>query len=489
MYVKRKILVVDDTPDINYLIKLQLDKNLYDVVCVSDAVRAEDYLRNVQFNLVLCDVNLGRTKGYDLIRSRRKNGDNFTPFVFITGQSSIESEELTKNLGAVDYISKPFGRLQIPVCAARYARPTATQRPIPRDQRVLFVNNTSALEEILKDKIEHNIEGFTCDISNVRTKLESKYFDIIVFGGKLTEDHLQLIGDFQNLRPKTKFMIYSGGLNISERNQLGDSIDITDSDEFKSENKLSNKINEVINDRKQRAGEDLLKRIPAYAFGVGTRGCGKTLLFDIAAPFDLLASRDFDSRTNRKSRNLIELLQASKRFKTDEQLDNLESSSRLNLSYIFDTSRYVVPVADACLHMLTTRQDVFSVVTPYEVACKLREDMIGASQKNPVCFLPIFADPNLIIKRLMKRPGFNPAQSEQIIEQYELYRGDLNFAKKPFFNTSFRVDVEQINQNPQKQVEQEIVRNSIDERFEKAIMYKSAEEIVHKFVSLQKKYP
>jgi len=100
-----KILAVDDEKEILILIQKALEKEGHEVTCVTDAgtLKAEDY---GTFDLMLLDVMMPGIDGFTLCRNVRGLVDY--PIIFLTAKVMEDDMILGLNLGADDYITKPF---------------------------------------------------------------------------------------------------------------------------------------------------------------------------------------------------------------------------------------------------------------------------------------------------------------------------------------------------------------------------------------------
>ena len=104
--MKECILVVEDDVDINNLIKKSLEKNNYEVVQAFSGSEADLRLRMQSFDIVLLDLMLPGISGEELIKNIRENKD--IPIIVISAKSSLEDKVNILNIGADDYITKPF---------------------------------------------------------------------------------------------------------------------------------------------------------------------------------------------------------------------------------------------------------------------------------------------------------------------------------------------------------------------------------------------
>ena len=108
MIPKKSILVVDDEPDLCDIIRFNLEKEGYHVDSVFSAEDAlEKDLRG--YDLMLLDVMMGGMSGFDL--ADRIKGDSRTsdiPIIFLTARDSEDDTVRGLELGADDYVPKPF---------------------------------------------------------------------------------------------------------------------------------------------------------------------------------------------------------------------------------------------------------------------------------------------------------------------------------------------------------------------------------------------
>lgn len=104
--MKECILVVEDDVDINNLIKKSLEKNNYEVVQAFSGSEADLRLRMQSFDIVLLDLMLPGISGEELIKNIRENKD--MPIIVVSAKSSLEDKVNLLNIGADDYITKPF---------------------------------------------------------------------------------------------------------------------------------------------------------------------------------------------------------------------------------------------------------------------------------------------------------------------------------------------------------------------------------------------
>ncbi len=110
-FKKPTILVVDDMTTTLLLIH-DLLKDTYEVKIAKSGAKALEILESPNdIDLILLDIEMPDINGYDVCR-RIKNNETIKniPIIFITGRTSQEDEEYGLNLGAIDYITKPFNK-------------------------------------------------------------------------------------------------------------------------------------------------------------------------------------------------------------------------------------------------------------------------------------------------------------------------------------------------------------------------------------------
>jgi len=108
-----RILVVDDNDDNRYTLTMYLDLEGYqDVVTASDGEEAVGLLETESFDLVLLDVMMPRLDGFGVLAWLKAKGRlHHLPVIMISAQSEIESVVRCIELGAVDYLTKPFNKV------------------------------------------------------------------------------------------------------------------------------------------------------------------------------------------------------------------------------------------------------------------------------------------------------------------------------------------------------------------------------------------
>ena len=104
------ILIVEDEKPISNLIRLSLKKAGYACTCVYDGAEAADVLETQSFDLILLDVMLPEIDGFSLMEYIRPME---IPVIFLTAKNTVSDRVKGLELGAEDYIVKPFEVLEL----------------------------------------------------------------------------------------------------------------------------------------------------------------------------------------------------------------------------------------------------------------------------------------------------------------------------------------------------------------------------------------
>jgi len=102
----KTILLVEDDKTIVMGLEYSLQQEGYGVVCCKSAAEAMKAVREKAFDLALLDLSLPDGSGYDICRLIRESGD--TPVVFLTARDEEVNVVMGLDMGADDYVTKPF---------------------------------------------------------------------------------------------------------------------------------------------------------------------------------------------------------------------------------------------------------------------------------------------------------------------------------------------------------------------------------------------
>ena len=102
-----KILLAEDEVDLNNVVTRYLKKNGYSVDSVLDGEEALDYLEYGEYDLVILDIMMPKVDGFEVIKKLRNKG-NHTSVLMLTARDNADDKVKGLDLGADDYIVKPF---------------------------------------------------------------------------------------------------------------------------------------------------------------------------------------------------------------------------------------------------------------------------------------------------------------------------------------------------------------------------------------------
>ncbi len=129
----KKILVVDDKLEFRNLLKSYLTQEGFDVVTANDGQEALYVARHEKPNLIILDLMMPEMGGYEFMRSYNREAD--TPVVILTAKIEENDKVLGLELGADDYVTKPFSPRELTArvrAVLRRAEKQATYQEILR---------------------------------------------------------------------------------------------------------------------------------------------------------------------------------------------------------------------------------------------------------------------------------------------------------------------------------------------------------------------
>jgi len=109
--VKQKILIVDDEASIQELIRFNLEQSGFDTETASDGLEALEKFESYKPDLIVLDLMLPGKDGYDVCKDIRRTSN--VPIIMLTAKETELERVLGLELGADDYITKPFSPLEL----------------------------------------------------------------------------------------------------------------------------------------------------------------------------------------------------------------------------------------------------------------------------------------------------------------------------------------------------------------------------------------
>jgi two-component system alkaline phosphatase synthesis response regulator PhoP len=111
MMVKQKVLIVDDEVSIQELIRFNLDQAGFDTEVASDGLEAVEMYESYKPDLIVLDLMLPGKDGYDVCKEIRRTSN--VPIIMLTAKETELERVLGLELGADDYMTKPFSPLEL----------------------------------------------------------------------------------------------------------------------------------------------------------------------------------------------------------------------------------------------------------------------------------------------------------------------------------------------------------------------------------------
>lgn len=102
-----RILLAEDEEDLNNVIVKKLKLEGYSVEAVFNGLDALEYIRETDYDAVILDIMMPKMSGIEVVEKLRK-GKNNVPILFLTAKDSIEDRVFDLDIGADDYLVKPF---------------------------------------------------------------------------------------------------------------------------------------------------------------------------------------------------------------------------------------------------------------------------------------------------------------------------------------------------------------------------------------------
>lgn len=160
-----KLLLVEDEKELSEALFQILTNNKYSVEAVYDGEDGLDYALTGIYDVIVLDIMLPKLNGLSLLKQLRKSGIS-TPVIMLTAKSQIEDRVLGLDLGADDYLTKPFATEEL----------LARLRSITRRKGNVVNDNILTYGDI-----SLNLDTYDLDVNNENIRLTLKEFEIIKY--------------------------------------------------------------------------------------------------------------------------------------------------------------------------------------------------------------------------------------------------------------------------------------------------------------------
>lgn len=162
-----KILVVDDDLNICELLKLYLENDGYVVYTANDGKQAVDMFKNKTPDLVLLDIMLPKMDGWQVCREIRKTSS--VPIIMLTAKGETFDKVLGLELGADDYVVKPFDTKEVMARVKAVIRRTKGDSEATEDKK----------KTVIYDNLEINIQNYEMKVKGVPVDTPPKELELI----------------------------------------------------------------------------------------------------------------------------------------------------------------------------------------------------------------------------------------------------------------------------------------------------------------------
>lgn len=145
-----RICIVEDDESIRQLLKLTLENFQYEIVDFDNGADAHEYLLNHKVDLAILDLMLPRMNGYEILKQmRQKKVNKETPVIILSAKDQEVDKIMGLDLGADDYMTKPFSVLELAARIRTLLRRTKKESDtieqgilrIDVDQRIVHVQD------------------------------------------------------------------------------------------------------------------------------------------------------------------------------------------------------------------------------------------------------------------------------------------------------------------------------------------------------------
>lgn len=174
MVNKQKILIVDDDENIAELISLYLAKECFDTKIVGDGESALEMIKTYQPNIMLLDIMLPGIDGYEVLREVRKSSN--LPIIMLSAKGEVFDKVLGLELGADDYIMKPFDSKEM------VARVKAVLRRFqPTIQAANKPEDTLPVEQVTYPDLTINLTDYSVHYKGGVVEMPPKELELFYF--------------------------------------------------------------------------------------------------------------------------------------------------------------------------------------------------------------------------------------------------------------------------------------------------------------------
>ena len=170
-----KILIVDDDQNICELLRLYIEKEGFDVRIANDGRRALEIFEKYNPDLIMLDIMLPELDGWQVCREVRKKSK--CPIIMLTAKGEVFDKVLGLELGADDYVVKPFETKEVVARIKAVLRRSGT-------------NEEEQVKEVKYDKLSINLTNYELRVNGVPVDTPPKEMELIYPNRVFSRDEL-----------------------------------------------------------------------------------------------------------------------------------------------------------------------------------------------------------------------------------------------------------------------------------------------------------
>jgi len=183
-----KIIVVDDDPAIQTLIRINLEMQGHQVQTANDGVEGYALIQQERPDMAILDVMMPNMDGYTVCQRMRKNQElEHIPVLMLTALGVVEDKVKGFEVGADDYLVKPFELPELQVRVRALLRRSGRLPKSASSQEILSVGDLTLIPENLEVKIQQDIVKLTPTEFEILNCLVQNHHQAIALG-KLLQD-------------------------------------------------------------------------------------------------------------------------------------------------------------------------------------------------------------------------------------------------------------------------------------------------------------
>jgi putative two-component system response regulator len=180
LFAGSRILIVDDSPDLVFILERILEgEGYHDVISTTDPATAVDLYRAADPDLVLLDLHMPEVDGLEVLaRLREIDGDDLAPVVMLTGNRSPEVKVRALRGGARDFLTKPFDTTEVSLRIRNLLEMRVLHEKLRRQNSIL----------------ELKVEARTRDLERAKLEILQRLAMAAEFRDDATGEHTQRVG-------------------------------------------------------------------------------------------------------------------------------------------------------------------------------------------------------------------------------------------------------------------------------------------------------